>query len=329
MSKKIYGGLLLGMILFCCFVCNLQSGARGQQKYDSTLLYFDTVVQISFYAGEDGENIMQHCREICDEIENTFSRTRETSELYRINHRTENTVQVSDGIAELVEMGLRFYEISGGKLDITIAPLSDVWDFKSEDATIPLREEIEEAVEKVDASRVHLDGNTLSFDRDDTMLDLGALAKGYAADRLREYLNTQGVTSGIINLGGNVLTLGTKPDGSAWRIGIQKPFDERGDTITVVEADNESVVTSGIYERYFEQDGVIYHHILDPDTGYPIENDIWGVTILSSSSLLGDALSTTCLTLGVDAARELIDSMEDVEAIFVKDDLKLIYTEKK
>ncbi|MDO4632798.1 MAG: FAD:protein FMN transferase [Eubacteriales bacterium] len=301
----------------------------AQERYDKTTLYFDTVVSLSFYADDNGEELMDHCMDICAEIENTFSRTLETSELYQINHRTENTVEVSDGIAELVSLGLEYYEISGGKFDITIAPLSDVWDFKSENATIPPQEKIDEALKKVDATAVHIDGNTITFDRDDTMLDLGALAKGYAADKLSDYLKSEGVTSGLINLGGNVLTIGSKPDGKAWKIGIQEPFNQHGDYCTIVEAVDQSVVTSGIYERYFKQDDVIYHHILDPKTGYPIQNDIWGVTILSSSSLLGDALSTTSLALGVDAAKELIESMDGVEAIFIRDDLSMVYTEEK
>ena len=154
------------------------------------------------------------------------------------------------------------------------------------------------------------------------MIDLGALVKGYAADEMAAYLKSEGVSSGLINLGGNVLTIGSKPDGSMWRIGIRKPFDSDA-IIDTVEVSDQTVVSSGVYERYFEQDGVIYHHILDPDTGYPIENGIWGDSIICSSSLQGDALSTTCLALGVEKASELIESLDGVEAVFINDRLEL------
>jgi thiamine biosynthesis lipoprotein len=209
-----------------------------------------------------------------------------------------------------------------GAFDITVAPLSDLWDFKSPDASIPDAEDIAKEAAKVDASKVHLDGNTLSFDSRDTMIDLGALVKGYAADEMAAYLKSEGVSSGLINLGGNVLTIGSKPDGSMWRIGIRKPFDSDA-IIDTVEVSDQTVVSSGVYERYFEQDGVIYHHILDPDTGYPIENGIWGDSIICSSSLQGDALSTTCLALGVEKASKLIESLDGVEAVFINDRLEL------
>jgi thiamine biosynthesis lipoprotein len=258
-----------------------------------------------------------------------------------------------------VQTGLDYYDLSGGKFDITIAPLSDLWDFKSGDAIVPEEAAIQSALRKVDASAVHVRWDSgsgkdqaeeeagdmpemetepeikpdpepeaypgeegkavLYFDNPDTMIDLGALVKGYAADRLSAYLKKEGVTSGLINLGGNVLAIGPKPDGSAWKIGIQKPFDTG--IVDTVEVADQSVVSSGVYERCFEKDGKLYHHILDPTTGYPAETGLWGVSIISDSSLTGDALSTTCLLLGIDEASELIRPMDGVRAIFVDDRL--------
>ena len=134
---------------------------------------------------------------------------------------------------------------------------------------------------------------------------------------MKEYLKSKKVTSGIINLGGNVLTIGSKSDGSDYTVGIQKPFDRSGTSIATIKIDDRSVVTSGIYERYYRVDGKIYHHILDTQTGYPVENDLYSVTIISDSSCDGDALSTTCFALGKDKAEEFIKSMDGVEAIFV------------
>ena len=149
------------------------------------------------------------------------------------------------------------------------------------------------------------------------MIDLGALVKGYAADALAAYLKENGVTSGLVNLGGNVLAIGAKPDGSPWKVGIRKPFDDG--IIDMVEVQDQSVVTSGVYERCFEKDGVLYHHILDPETGYPVMNSLWGVTIISDSSLTGDALSTVCMLIGKEAAADLIERTDGVRAVFVDD----------
>lgn len=297
----------------------------GPQLYKRQMLYFDTVISIEFYAGKKGNDLMEHCMQMCEQFEHIFSRTREDSELYKINHRTQQTVEVSEEMAELVAVGLEYYEKSGGKFDITITPLSDLWDFKSENPTVPDQKEIRAALEKIDAKRVHIKGNLLTFDRGDTMLDLGALAKGYAADRLKDYLTGEGVTSGLINLGGNILTIGNRPDGGKWRVGLQKPFAGRGVSFETVEVSDQTVVSSGIYERCFEQDGEIYHHILDPDTGYPVKSDIQSVSIICGSSLLGDALSTTGLVLGSQEAEKLLNQ-EKVYGVIVLEDGRIIHT---
>ena len=297
-----------------------QSGSAKLKDYSVQNFFFDTVISVKITAGENAEELLGHCMDMCGEYERIFSRTSEESELYKVNHRTSNTVEVSEKLAYLISEGQKIHELSGGKFDITVAPLSDLWDFKSQDASVPDAQKIREAAAKVDASRVHLEGTTLTFDSNDTMIDLGALVKGYAADELAAYLKSEGVESGLINLGGNVLTIGSKPDGSSWKIGIQKPF-AGGELIDTVEVSDKTVVSSGVYERYFEQDGVIYHHILDPDTGYPVQDGIWGVSIICDSSLLGDELSTTCLAVGEEEAEKLIKSMDGVEAIFVDDQL--------
>mgnify|MGYP004530202287 CR=1 FL=1 len=317
------------LLLSCTFLlfttgCSIQKNTQSDtQLYEKNFIYFDTVIGLQFYAGANGQELMDHCVEMCGNYENTFSRTLETSELYAINHRTENTVTVSDDVARLISVGLEYYQISNGKFDITVAPLSDLWDFKSEDATVPDADDIANALKKVGADQISLSGNTLTFTSDDVMIDLGALVKGFAADQLKAYLTENGVTSGLLNLGGNVLTIGSRPDGSDWSIGIQKPFDDNKPIADVIKVKDQTVVSSGIYERYFRQDGVIYHHILDPDTGYPIQNDLWGVSVICDSSLTGDALSTTCMTLGYKKADSLIQSLDHTEAEFILEDCKL------
>ena len=290
-------------VMLACFLC-MPGSLRAQEGADSgtdssgtvseyTLndFYFDTVVSIRFDAGENGDDLTDGCRSICDEIEHIFSRTSEESELYAVNHRDSDRVEVSAPLAEVVQTGLDYYRISDGRFDITIAPVAELWDFHGDDPVLPQEEEIQNALRKVDGSSVHVekegDAWYLTFDHPDTMLDLGGLAKGYAADRLTEYLKSQGVTSGLVNLGGNVAAIGAKADGSPWKVGIQN------------------------------------HHILDPATGYPVSNGLWGVTIISDSSLQGDALSTVCLLIGQEEAMDLIRQTDGVQAVFVDDRLQV------
>lgn len=305
--------------------CSAQEERAVTEEYTLNDFYFDTVVSIRFDAGENGDDLTDGCRSICDEIEHIFSRTSEESELYAVNHRDSDRVEVSAPLAEVVQTGLDYYRISDGRFDITIAPVAELWDFHGDDPALPQEEEIQNALRKVDGSSVHVekegDAWYLTFDHPDTMLDLGGLAKGYAADRLTEYLKSQGVTSGLVNLGGNVAAIGAKADGSPWKVGIQKPFDTG--IIDKKEVTGQSVVTSGVYERCFEKDGTLYHHILDPATGYPVSNGLWGVTIISDSSLQGDALSTVCLLIGQEEAMDLIRQTDGVQAVFVDDRLQV------
>lgn len=306
-------------LVSCLCILLFSAGCTGSKNEMITRegLYFDTAISISVYS-KDGEKVLDGCFELCEELENIFSRTKEGSELYEVNHRLTNSVVLSEDLTQVIQEGLTFYKNSGGKFDITVAPLLELWDFKSQDKTVPDDERIQAAAAKVDGSSIHLSGNTLTFDRDDTKIDLGALAKGYAADKLKEYLLKEGVSSAMINLGGNVLAVGEKPDGSPWKVGIQKPFADRGETSQVLEVRDESVVSSGIYERYFEEDGVLYHHILNPDTGYPADTDYSQVTIVSESSLLGDALSTVSLLAGQEGADEMAKAYPDVEFYYVR-----------
>lgn len=167
---------------------------------------------------------------------------------------------------------------------------------------------------------VELTGNRLRFKKEGMGIELGAVAKGYIADKVKEYLVSEGVKSAVIDLGGNVLCIGEKPDGEPFKIGIQKPFADRSETVAAVEIAGRSVVSSGVYERYFEKDGKQYHHILDPSTGYPYENGLVAVTVLSEQSVDGDGLSTACFALGLEKGLKLIEQTPDTEAVFITED---------
>lgn len=322
--KRIYFSIVA--ILFSCLTLSGCAGKNTSISQSGT--YFDTVIQIEIY-DTDAEDKLEHCFEICEKYENLLSRTKEGSDVYRINHAKGESTGVSTETARLIQTGIHYSEISGGAFDITIAPLSILWDFKNNDGTIPPQEAIDEALSHTGYKNIELNGSTVTLKDPKAAIDLGALAKGYIADRIKRYLTSQGVESGIINLGGNVLTIGSKPDGEPYNIGIQKPFSKQNEVITSVKTSGGSIVSSGNYERYFEKDGKIYHHILDAKTGYPVDNNLYGVTIISEGSITGDALSTTCYALGLEKGMELIKSIDDVDALFITSDYEIYDTREK
>ena len=281
--------------------------------------YFDTVVQIEVWGAD--QEIMEHCRQMCEDYEQMLSATIETSEISRINNAGGEPIEVSDETAGLIEEGIKYGDISDGQFDITIASATDLWNFTdNEEKILPDPDELAEAVTHIDYHCIKVEGNTVTLTDPEARIDLGGIAKGYIADRLKEYLKDEGIEHALIDLGGNMLTLGRRYDGNDFRIGIQKPFADTGTAMAVVSVNDKSVVTSGDYERYFEKDGVIYHHILDPDTGYPVQNDLDQVTIISDQSVDGDALSTTCFAMGLEDGLELIRSLDGIEAVFVTKD---------
>lgn len=290
-------------------------------------MYFDTVVKIEI-SGLKDSSIMDHCFDLCKQYENMFSKEIETSEISKINSAKGTPVEVSAETASLIKKGLYYSELSGGAFDITIAPVSELWDFRGDKKEIPPQEAITEALTHVGYQNVTVDGNTVTLADPEAALDLGGIAKGYIADQLKAYLKKEGVKHALINLGGNILVIGNQPNGNDYKIGLQKPFDEQNTAITTVSVHDQSVVSSGIYQRYFKIDGKIYHHILNPQTGYPYENNLLGVTIISDQSADGDALSTTCFALGLEKGMELIKSIDHTEAIFITDDYQLHYSNK-
>ena len=310
------------------------TAADSQEPISATAIKLNTAVTVTIYDSND-KNLLTECMNLCDKYEKIFSHTASDSELYQLNHRelapverTENTYQVSDDLAELVSEGLDYSELSKEAFDIAIEPLTSLWDFTAKDPQVPEDSLIQAALPKCDYHNISVDKdkNEITLKTDDTAIELGAIAKGYIADRLKDYLVSQNVKSAIINLGGNVLCIGEKPDNSAFKIGIQKPFADRSETIAVMDIKDKSVVSSGIYERCFEQNGTLYHHLLNPETGYPYDNGLIAVTIISDKSVDGDALSTTCFALGLEDGMKLAESLDDVQAFFVTSDYEIHYT---
>ena len=290
------------------------------QVYTDTL--FDTVVRVEILDGVD-DDVLKGCENICKKYHAMFSNKLEDSEISQINNAGGNPVEVSDETITLLKKAIYYGDLSNGAFDVTIAPVSNLWDFHAETPAPPSPEAINEAVSHVDYKNIFIDGNTVRLLDPYAAIDVGGIAKGYIADILKNYLNEHGVKHAIINLGGNVLAMGSRLDGSDYNIGIQKPFDMTGEAVTSVRISNKSVVTSGTYQRYFEADGKLYHHILDPHTGSPCENSLNSVTIITNSSLTADALSTTCFLLGYDKSMRLIEQLDNVDAVFITKDNKI------
>ncbi|MCI8634090.1 MAG: FAD:protein FMN transferase [Eubacterium sp.] len=281
--------------------------------------YFDTIITITVYNTTD-ESLLDGCFAIADTYEQLFSATIPDSEISQINQSDGRPVTVSSDTLSLLQTGLKYCELSKGGFDISIGKLSSLWNFTEENSSLPDADAIHKAVSTVDYRNILISGNEVTLKNPDTAIDLGAIAKGYIADQMKEYLNEHGVTEGTINLGGNVLCIGPKSDGSNYRIGIQMPFEEQGAIAAVVEVKDQTVVSSGVYERYMTVNDKLYHHILNPKTGYPYENGLLGVSIICPKSQDGDGLSTACFSLGLEDGMKLIESLSDTEAIFITED---------
>ena len=320
LSKK---NIIFSFLLFCgiLLLCPILLGCRKNiAPVTVNGFYFNTVVSLTFYETDTAKlkQLENSCNSLMQNYESMFSRTAEGSDVWNINHSNGTPVTVSNETAFLLQKSIEYARLSEGLVDPTIGSLSTLWNFgDTNKKEIPSKEEISDALSHVNYKNIILDGNQVTLADPDAIIDLGFIAKGYIADLLKEYLLTQGVNHAIINLGGNVLTIGTKPDGSDYKVGIQKPFAQSGTALMTVPISDCSLVSSGNYERYFSKDGTLYHHILSTTDGYPADSDLSQVSIISRTSVDGDALSTLCFILGYEKGRELIESLPDTEAVFV------------
>ncbi len=302
--------------------------------------YFDTYISITLYnISDDSENILNECMNMCSQYENIFSRTKETAELYLLNNHnsteTGTSYNISSDLYECIQRTLDYSATFGESYSILAGGLCDLWDY--EKCIIPSADDIEKQLDMINNCHISLKDDDLSIsilatdeqtdtDKSSTTaptIDLGASAKGYIGDKLCKYLKEQGVTDALIDLGGNIVVIGDKPDASMYKVGIKKPFSDTNEVDAICKIADTSLVTSGVYERYFEKDGHIYHHIIDCSTGYPTDNDILSVTIITENALQADCYSTGCLLLGKDEALSLINSIEEVECVVIDTDYNI------
>ena len=277
-----------------------------------TLFLFDTVIQISALCAPE---LMDRLSERCQFFEDRFSRTKEGSDIWNINQAHGAPVEVSEETARCIEASLAYSEASDGLFDISIGAVSSLWDFV--EGIKPDDDAIKEAVKHVDYRTISVDGTTVTLADPDAMLDLGGIAKGFITDDLVSMLREAGCKSAMLSLGGNVYVLGESFRGDDWNVGVQDPNGTANDVIASIPARDKSLVTSGLYERSFTIDDVLYYHILDPRTGYPAKTDLASASIVSDSSTDGDAYSTTLFLIGHDKAMDLLNSDERFSGLLI------------
>lgn len=330
MFKKYLSVILLalGLVMIGCQHQPAKTDTLVLEKSNPQIIekqdfILDTLVTIKLYDFED-ETVLDDALDLCRDYENMLSSYKEGSLLYQMNQKGGGSLP--DEAIACIQEGIRYGQLSNHRFDISIFPASSLWDFTSGDMQLPEAKAIEKAIPLIDYQKIQVKGNEVKLE-EGMGIDLGGIAKGFIADRLKEYLVSRGVQSGIINLGGNNLCIGSKPNGEPFKIGIQRPFAERNEIMAIVDIKDLSVVTSGIYERGFEKDGHFYHHILDSDTGYPVENNLESLTIISPKSVDGDGLSTSCFLLGIEEGKKLVEAQENCYAIFVTKDNEVIFSE--
>ncbi|WP_321990909.1 FAD:protein FMN transferase [Marispirochaeta aestuarii] len=310
--------LLAGLYILLIVSCGLEQSTRTE------IDLLGTTCTVTVYARKPSPVLEKSFARI-REIDRLMSYTGDESEVTAINRKAgDGGVSVSSSTLEVVERGLYFSKLGGGRFDITIGPLVELWGIGKENpGRVPSAEEIRDAVSRINYRRVRIEGERVALENPGMAIDLGGIAKGYAADKIVRILKDSGVKHALINLGGNVYAHGKKPDGSLWRIGVQNPESNRGSYLGVLTVADRAVVTSGPYERFFTLDGKRYHHILDPETGFPVENGLSSVTIVAENSMDADALSTLVFVLGVEKGLELVESLEGIEALLVTEEKKL------
>lgn len=286
----------------------------------------DTYMTVKAY-GSNGDAAVDAAVDEINRLDALLSTGKKDSEIGQIN--ANNGGQLSEDGAVLMERSLELYKSTNGAFDVAIYPVMKAWGFTDGNYQVPDADTLKATLELVDPSLIDYDKetSTVSFKKDGVQIDLGGIAKGYTSSRIMDIYKEKGVTSGLVNLGGNAQVFGTKPDGSLWRVAVQSP-DSEDEYLGVLETKDKAIITSGGYERYFEKDGVTYHHIIDPSTGYPADNGLISVTIVSADGTLADGLSTSLFVMGKDKATDYWKAHSDeFDMILLTDDEKLYVSE--
>lgn len=302
----------------CLSACNFSS------RYDGEFFAMDTVMTITAY-GNQSENAVKEAESEINRLDALLSVQNKNSDIYRLNR--EKTLNAGEETLALITRAQEVYELTDGAFDITSEPLTRAWGFYSGlERRVPPQKKLEDALNSVGAEHIKINKNTVTLGKN-TSLDLGGIAKGYASAKAAQTLEKNGVSSALISLGGNVRAVGSKPDGSEWNVAIANPGDS-SKQIGTAAVKNKAVVTSGGYQRYFEQDGKIYHHIIDTKTGYPAKSGLKSVTVISEDDVLADALSTALFVTGLENASSLYSENRSLfGAVFVTENNEIYITD--
>ncbi len=320
--KRKAGVMLAVWMILGLTGCGLTHSEDRQEQVN--FFGMDTYMTITAY-GEGAEQAIEQAKERIKELENEWSVTDENSEIYQANHSNGSPVTLSEDTKDVVAFALRMAKETDGALEPTIYPVLEAWGFTTDENRIPSQTELQALMEHVGYEKVLLSGNELQLPQG-TELDLGAVGKGYAADAAVEEIKAQGVESALLDLGGNIQAVGSKPDGTDWRLGIRNPFGDG--QIGMLRVSDCAVVTSGSYERYFVgEDGKTYTHIIDPKTGYPVDNGLVSVTIITEKGKMADALSTSMFVKGLQGAQDYWKEHQDFDMIAVTEDEDIYVTE--
>ena len=327
--KKIIILLTCAILLCGCgngnMVKSQKTTQNNEQKYTSELFAMDTYMEITAY-GDNAKEAVAKASARINELDGMLSTGNSDSEVSKLN--SEKELKLSEDVGNIMERSLEISESTGGVFNPAIYPIMQLWGFDTKNYKVPNKKELESTLKNINESKIKYDSKTRVAKLDKKMkIDFGGIAKGYTSSEVMKVFKNNGIKSGLVSLGGNVQALGAKPDGSKWKVAVQNP-DSDESYIGVLEIAGKAVITSGGYERYFEKDGVTYHHIIDPSTGYPAENGLISVTIVSADGTLADGLSTSLFVMGKDKAIDYWRTYSDeFDMILLTDDEQLYVSE--
>ncbi|MCC5890673.1 MAG: FAD:protein FMN transferase [Alkalibacterium sp.] len=331
-NKKKVLSLMIPVLSLTLFGCN-DDDSRGlaDQPYERTEFLLGTVANMRVF-NQDGEDAMDKAFDRVKELDEWFSMQNPDSEISEVNRQAGiEPVEVSEEVFYVMERALHFAEESGGSFDPTIGAVTSLWGIGQEYAAVPDQDELDAAVAVVDYQLVELDedNQTIYLQEEGMVLDLGAIAKGYITDEAARVLVEEGVNTAIVDLGGDIVVVGnsTRGENDPWNVGIQNPYGDRGDIIGMVPVSDRAIVTSGIYERLVRDGDDEYHHLMNPDTGYPFENNISGISIIADNAMDADAIANIAFSLGVEEGLDYINGLEGVEVIYTTNDLEVFVSE--
>lgn len=317
--------VLVSLIAVLCLAFEGCSFFDGKSEYlERNIFALDTYINLKVY-GDIGEQSMEEAEDRIEELENLFSVTVDGSDICRINSSPDTPAKVSDDTVNVINTALEISSVTDGALDISVYPVVELWGFTRDTQAVPIRSDLDKALNNVDWTKIFVDDENNSVCLEpDMKLDLGAVAKGYIADQTAEFLKDAGAENAVLSFGGNIRTVGSK-NGNNWQIGVKYPFTQ--DNFAILSVGEISIVTSSIDQRNFEEGGKLYHHIIDPATGYPADNGTVSVTVLCNDGAKADGLSTALFVMGKDKAEQLYQSVGGFEYVILDENNEVFVTD--